>query len=446
MTTLTLAEKPSQARDIAKILGIKRAHDGYIELNNGDFVVWVIGHVLELLMPQDYDPAWAKWAWEHLPMIPPVWKHKVDKSPGKAKQFAAIKTLLKKVDRVVIATDAEREGELIAREVLEHCKYKGKIERLWTSSLVEADLRKALSNLLPGSATEALYEAAVARTHCDWTWGLSGTRAVTLGANVSGVTFPVGRVKTPTLAMFVRRNRDILKFDSKGYFEIEAKVTTVKGVVFKMLHSPAVEQRITSRDIALELVAKAKGHQGPLSVAKTNEVEQPPLPYSLPILQMEANKVFKFSARKTLKIAQQLYEKKATTYPRTDCRYLANSQVAEIPGVLEALHRRFPDAVASLHKKGVVTRASTFDDNKLVGHHALIPTSLPTDLDSDELLLFSLIAQQYLRTLAPECKFISTKVKLNANGVLFTTSGRTVTDIGWKSIKLVSVKGDGADE
>lgn len=437
MRTLFLAEKPSQARDIAAVIGVKRSCDGYIELITGDAITYAVGHLLELAEPQEYQESWGgRWSWGQLPMIPPQWKYQVNKKTSK--QFAVIKAQLKLADRVVIATDAGREGELIAREILEYCKFKGKIDRFWTSSLVASDIRRALDNLKKGSDTYPLYEAALARSHSDWLLGLSGTRAASLAANVRGDYFPTGRVKTPTLAMVVRRDLAIASFDSKTYYELEAQVQTAKGATFKMVHAPAAENRITAK-VDAELVRdKALAFQGPLKVEKTKESESPPLPFSLPSLQKDANRIFGFSASNTLKLAQMLYEKKVATYPRTDCQYLADSQVAEVGGVLAAIAKMFPEKVAALKAAGVNPRKTTFSDAKLVGadHHAIIPTSLSMFLEGAELQLYSLICVRYLQTLSQDCKSNNTRVTMDANGVLFKATGKTITDPGWRVHKL----------
>ncbi len=436
MTTVYLAEKPSQAMDIGKVIGIKGRGDGFLELVNGDFITWAVGHLLSLSEPQDYNEAWGgRWSWEQLPMIPDTWKYEVNRKTSK--QLTVIKGLLKKATHVVIATDAGREGELIAREVLEHFRYKGKVSRFWTSSLVASDIKKALDNLKKGEETYPLYEAALARSHSDWMLGLSGTRAASLAANVRGDYFPLGRVKTPTLALVVRRCEEVRNFNSKTYYELEAQVRTKRGAKFKMMHAPSEENRITKRDAAEALKAKALGAQGPLRVEKTAETEAPALPYSLPALQKDANRILGFTAKNTLKVAQALYEKKALTYPRTDCQYLANSQIAEVPAVLDVVAKRFPAAVAALRKAGVTTRKTTFNDAKLTDHHGIIPTALyAADLDGAELQLYSLVCQRYLQTLGPDCKFVSTRVTLDANGVPFKATGKTVTDPGWQALKL----------
>lgn len=445
MTTVIIAEKPSQAMDIGKVIGIKARGDGFLELVNGWCIVWAIGHLLELANPEDYTEAWAgRWKWDTLPMIPSQWKYNVNRKTSK--QLTVIKNQLKRATNVIIATDAGREGELIGRELLDYCKYKGPVQRFWASSLTAADIAAALKKLKAGSETAPLYEAALARSHSDWLLGISGTRAASLAADVRGDFFALGRVKTPTLAMVVRRDDAIASFDSKNYFELEATVRTKRGAVLKMLHAPDEANRITSKAQAEALLKKASGHSGPLRVEKTPESEQPPLPYSLPALQKDANRILGLSVANTLKVAQALYEKKATSYPRTDCQYLAESQIAEIDETLDVVAKRFASAVSSVRTMGITTRKSTFNDSKLTDHHGIIPTrQFVPELEGVELQVYTLIVQRYLQTLSPEHRYLATRVKMDANGVLFKASGRKTEQPGWTAIKLMSGK-DAADE
>jgi DNA topoisomerase III len=434
---LFLAEKPSQANDIANVLGVKRRGDGFIEVTGGDKVTFARGHFYELAEPQEYQDSWGGyWRWEQLPMLPDKFKMKPVRGAGA--QLKVIKDLLKAADTCVIATDAGREGELIAREILEEAKFKGKVLRFWTSSLTPKDIAAKLKTLLDGSETYPLFEAATARRNSDWAHGLNITRAATLASQHRGDYYPVGRVQTPTLAMVVRRNEAIKNFKPVTYYELEAVVRTAKGAEFKMLHAPDEEKRITEKSVAEQLVNKAQRHQGPIRVENASGKESPPLPYSMPQLQKDANRAFKFSPKKTLELAQKLYEKKAATYPRTDCQYLAASQKDDVPEILSRLRALFSGDVSKLQTMGVTLRDSTFNDAKLTDHHGIIPTSLNVSLEGEELQLFTLIAQRFLRTLAPDCLFNQTKLSLDANGVLFKASGRAVTSPGWTGIKLLS--------
>ena len=365
-------------------------------------------------------------------MIPGTWLYKPEKRTSA--QLKVLKTLLKDASRVVIATDAGREGELIAREILTYCKYKGRIERFWTSTLTPDDIRKALHTLKPGSETEPLYEAALARQHADFMHGISGTRAVTLAAG-DGQVYHLGRVQTPTLALVVKRHTAISTFEAKTYYELVAKVTTKSGKVITMTHAPDQEQRILNRTTAETLVEKVKGCTGPLRVVKEKGKEAPPLPYSLPALQKDADRILGLSAKNTLKVAQALYEKKIISYPRTDCRHLAASQKSDIPGILDSVKKLFSAEVDKLRDMGIVLRDSTFDDSKLSDHHGIVPTALSGQLEGVEFQLYSLVALRFIETLAPDCLFETTKVALDVNGVLFKASGKITRLAGWKAIR-----------
>jgi DNA topoisomerase III len=434
--TLYLCEKPSQARDVGAVLGIKRRGEGFMELNNGDVISWAVGHLLELADPEKQNPDWGgRWHWGQLPMIPDTWKYEVVSRTKP--QFNIIKGLLKTVDRVVIATDAGREGELIAREILEYCKWRGHIERLWTSSLVASDIKAALGKLRSNADTYPIYEAAVARSHCDNFYGYSGSRGATLAAAVRGDFFPLGRVQTPTLAMVVRRDLEIKNFNQREYFELEAQVRTKSGKSFKMMHAPDAENRITTKDEAERRKRQAERAQGPLKVEKNNGSEGAPLAYSLPALQKDANRIFGFTAKNTLKLAQALYEKKAATYPRTDCQHLAASQMLEVEDVLRVVERRYGSVVEALKRAGVVKRKSTFDDTKLTDHHGIIPTGQYVELEGAELQLYQLICQRYMQLLGPDCKFQTTRVTMDANGVPFKATGKIILDPGWTALKVI---------
>lgn len=436
MTTLYLAEKPSQARDIAEAIGLKSRANGYLEVAGGR-VTWAIGHLLEQAMPEEYDDKWGgRWSFSALPMIPDTWKMNVVRN--KVAQVKLIKNLLKDAREVVIATDAGREGELIARELLTYCKYRGPVKRLWTSSLVKSDIQKALKALKPGSATEPLHEAALARSRADWLYGMNGSRAVTLGAKHSGTAYPVGRVQTPTLALVVRRELEIRNFVPVTYFELEANVKTESGHQFTMQHAPAEDHRIRDASEAERRRQQALGAAGPLKVVKTSGKEAPQLPYTLPALQKDANKILGLSARSTLQIAQQLYEAKAITYPRTDCPYLATSQMAEVEPTLDRLESVFGAAVQALKKAGVTKRTSTFDDSKLSDHHGIVPTSAVVNIGEEARQLFALISERYLRSLAPDCLFDRTVITLDANGVPFKATGKSITSPGFRSVRILT--------
>ena len=439
--TVILAEKPSVAGDLAKVLCSAPQKSGsYIETRNGVFLTWAIGHLLEQAMPEQYNPEWKRWSWDTLPILVRDWKMQVrDKA---APQLAAIGKLLRGAPLVIIATDAGREGELIAREILDWHKYRGPLKRLWLQAMTQKDILKGFAQLKDGSATEGLHQAALARQRADFLYGINGTRATTLGIRHFKQMYPLGRVQTLTLYLVVKRAQDIKGFQSKEYYELQAEVKTAAGHTLKLAHAPREENRIYDRKQAQALADKAMGANAPLSVANTSEKESPPFPHTLATLQQEANKVLSWSAQKTLDVAQILYEKyKAISYPRTGCQYLSAAQKEEVPRTLEEVKQVMPEAVGILSSMGVDLRDKVFNDAKLEDHHALVPKD-PSSLtranlgaSSDEMSLYRLIALRYLRAMAPDMRFDKTAIKLDANGVEFSASGRVITFEGWRSLK-----------
>lgn len=431
-----LAEKPSQARDIAAVLGVVNKGNGLIEVKGGDVVTWARGHFYKLAPPEKLNPAWGgRWSWGQLPMVPDKFTLEAETSNGIKEQLRVIKGLLAKADTCVIATDAGREGELIAREILEEARYKGKVLRFWTSSLTPADIKRQLGNLMDGSKTIPLYEAAKARRNCDFVHGMSSSRASSIAANLRGTSFPAGRVQTPTLAMVVRRDEAIREFKSAVYYELEATAQTAAGAEFKMTHAPAESARITDEAEAKKLLRQAQGAAGPISVSTKLCRESPPLPFSLPLLQKVANKSLQFSPKKTLEVAQRLYEqKKVITYPRTDCQFLAESQKADVPGILVSLASLFGKSVSQVEREGAIMRPFVFNDSKLTDHHGIIPTGRNADLDPEEEKLFGLIAKRFVQMLGKDHQYNQTSVEMDANGVPFKATGRVTVDPGWTSL------------
>lgn len=432
-----LTEKKSVASDIAAVLGIKARSQFSIETLDGRTLVWARGHLLELVEPDDYSEAWAaRWNWDQLPMIPEKWKYRVVRGCGD--QMKAIAAVLKRATSVVIATDAAREGELIGRLILEHCKYRGPVKRFWASVLTPKGIKEALDTLRPGKSTENLLEAAKARSYADWLYGLTGSRAVALATRIRGGN-SLGRVQTPTLALLVHRQEQIDNFRQSTYYELEATVRTARGAEFKMLHAPSAEHRITNKADAEKLMKQAQGHQGPLRVVKEPGSQRPPLPFSLPTLQKEANRLLGLSAADTLKIAQTLYEAKFTTYPRTDCEYLGDKQKEEVPAILDAISENSPLRVLHLKDAGVLMRPSVFDNSKLSDHHGLIPTYLPArGLTGDTAKVYDLVCLRFLQSLAPDQRFDQTAVMMDANGVEFRAKDRVVTDEGWRALARIA--------
>lgn len=439
--TVILTEKPSVAGDIAKAISKSPTKtSSYFETESGVYLPWAVGHLLEQAMPEQYNPEWKRWSWDTLPILINDWKMQVrDKA---APQLAAIGRLLKNTPLVVIATDAGREGELIAREILEWHRYSGPLKRLWLQAMTQKDILKGFANLKEGSATEGLHQAALARQRADFLYGINGTRATTLGIKHFKQMYPLGRVQTPTLYLVVKRAQDIRGFQSKEYFELQAEVRTASGHTLKLMHAPREENRIFDRAAAQALADRAAGAQSPLSVVNTSEKEAPPFPHTLATLQQEANKVLGWSAQKTLDVAQVLYEKyKAISYPRTGCQYLSAAQKEEVPRTLEDVSQVMPEAVGILSRMGVDLRDKVFNDAKLEDHHALVPKDPSTllkaglDSNSEEMNLYRLVSLRYLRAMAPDMLFDKTAVKMNANGVEFSTTGKVITSPGWRALK-----------
>lgn len=430
---LFITEKPSVALDIGKIIGVEKRMDGYLITRSGDMITWVIGHMLEQPMPNEYSERWAaRWSWDTLPIVPDTWFLKpVD---SKKKQLSVIKKLLKESQAVVIATDAGREGELIARELLEYFKFNGKIERLWLSVMTDGDIRKALNNLLPGESKLGLYHAALSRQRADYVYGNSLSRGVSLAWNR---TTPIGRVKTPTLAMVVRRDLEIENFKPREYYELEANVRTKNNHELTLKHAPKDEKdRIFDRVEAERRLHLAEGAQGPLVVKRKSGADTPPIPYTLAKLQKDASSKLGLSAADTLKVAQSLYEKKVLSYPRTDCPYLSTAFQSDIPEVLKAVSNVLPGNVDSLNAMGHVFRRKVFDDSKITDHPGLTPTTYYTPLSGIEERLYKLVAVRFMQSIAPDRLYDGTRIDMDANGIPFSTTGKVITSPGWASIQF----------
>lgn len=432
---LYLCEKPSQAKDIANVLGVKSRAATHIETSDG-IVTWAIGHLLELAAPEAYGDAYSKWRYEDLPILPQPFR--VEAKDSTKSQLKAVGALIKRATEVVVATDADREGEMIARELLDHFKYSGAISRLWLSALDAESIRKGLARLKRGEETEGLYLAAMARSKSDWLVGMNLTRAVTLRLRQpteKGV-ISIGRVQTPTLALVVRRDREIENFKPRDYFEIVADVTATNGASVTLRHAPRDEDRILDRAIADSIAARAQGSNGPLSVTKETKTQAPPKLFSLSDFQMKANARFGWSAAKSLKIAQSLYEThKATTYPRTDCSFLPEEQASDVPTIVANLLSLTLFKGIQLGSPKI--RKTVFNTSQVTAHHAIIPTLLVPPLSAmsdDEANAYLMIAQSYLAALMPDYIYEQTRITLIAGGAAFTATGTVPTSLGWRSL------------
>lgn len=431
--TLILAEKPSVASDIAKVLGMVSRESGYFLLDGDVRATFAYGHLLEGGKPEDYSPALKSWSWTTLPWLPDT---RIMKPREKAKeQLAVIGKLLKGCPLVILATDAGREGELIGREILTWHNYTGPVKRLWLQATTAKDIRQGFDKLIDGKDKEPLWKAALARAEADQVYGINATRAATLALRQPSTVYPVGRVQTPTLSLLVRRMKDIEAFNAKTYYELAAEVVTDSGKVLTLYHAPDEANRITDKAVAKALLDKADQAEGLLNVVVGPGKEAPPLPHSLSSLQQEANRALSLSAQRTLEVAQALYDKKAISYPRTPCNYLSEALKDEVPSILSTIKAAHPAEVQRLMDMGVVLRASLFDDSKLEDHHGIIPKSIQP-LEGIEAKLFWLIARRFLQAVAPDCEFERTQIDLDANGVPFKTSGKQILKPGWRGIDI----------
>lgn len=442
MTQLWLCEKPSQAKDIANALGKCSRKDGYIETALGN-VTWCFGHLLQMANPEDYDSGLKSWNLESLPIIPAQWKMLPRRDA--AKQLKVIAALLKQATEVIISTDADREGEAIGRELLDHYKYKGPIKRLWLSALDEKSIKRAIEKIKPGAETAPLYQAAMARARADWLTGINLTRAATIAMGNNSGVLSVGRVQTPTLALVVRRDLAIEAFTPRVFYELVAEVATDAGAL-QMRHarpSTPEDKRIYSRDAAEVLAAQAKIDPfSPLAVSTDRKRQDPPKLFSLSELQKAANAKWGWTADATLKVVQSLYEThKATTYPRSDCSFLPEEQKADIPVILNNLAMLESLKAHALVKPQI--RDAVFNSAKVTAHHAIIPTTAPARLEAmseDERKAFFLIASHYVAALMPDYVYDRTTVSMDANGVEFKASGQITIAPGWRA--LLSLQGE----
>lgn len=439
---LYLCEKPSQARDIGRILNVTSRREGYLQ-GSGKQVTWCIGHLLEMSMPDAYKPEWKSWSLHSLPIIPDHWTLEVKKSVGK--QFRIIKKLLKNVDQVVIATDADREGETIGREVLQQCGYRGQVNRLWLSALDDRSIQKALNSLMPGHQTEALYQAGLGRARADWLVGMNLSRAYTLLGQKGGYdgVLTVGRVQTPTLKLVVDRDRLIEAFKPVAYFELTVILSVEKGwfraVWLPDKKSSDEEGRCLDPQLARGVAQKVLGHRGVIQKAQTKRMrEPPPLPLELSTLQQEASRRWSMGAKRVLDVAQSLYEThKAITYPRTDCRYLPTNQFSEVPTIVQGLVHGDPSMASLVSGANLSLRSRAWNDTKITAHHAIIPTAswvYVSGLSLEEKNLFDLIRRHYLAQFFPFFEYDQTMIETNVQKELFRASGRVTVIPGWKQV------------
>lgn len=431
MKSLVLAEKPSVARELARVLGCRQTHKSYLE---GDqyIVTWALGHLIELKMPEHYDNKYKTWNLEDLPIIPPKMGLQVIKQTNH--QYRAIESLMKRKDikECIIATDAGREGELVARWILEKAHWNKPIKRLWISSQTDRAIKDGFRNLKPGKEFDNLYHSAVCRAEADWLIGLNITRALTTKYKDP---LSAGRVQTPTLAMVMERETQIQKFTPKEYWTIKADIGP-----FTADWEKNNEKRLFDKEAAEKIVGKLQGTKAVIEKIDRKKKSDPqPLPYDLTELQRDANKRFGFSAKKTLSTLQRLYEQyKIVTYPRTDSRYLTSDMESTMLDRLQGMSSGYKDEVRPLiANKGKVLAKRVFNNEKVTDHHAIIPTEerlVLSNLDNDERKLYDMIARRFLALFFPAYEYETIQTVFQAEGETFKATETVIINPGFKQI------------
>jgi DNA topoisomerase-3 len=418
-----IAEKPSVAKEIAFVIGAKTRKDGYYE-GNGYQVTWTFGHFCTLLPPEDYNPQWKRWDLDTLPMLPDHFKTKLMRDTGVQKQFKIIKGLFKKASLVINCGDAGTEGELIQRWVIKEAAYKGAVERLWISSLTGEAIRKGFEDLKPASTFDNLFYAASSRAIGDWLLGMNATRLYTLKYGGYKQVLSIGRVQTPTLAMLVKRHHEIENFEPQAYWELH---TVYRAVTFKNItgrfdnpeQGQTLLQEITGKDLVITKVEKKDGK------------EYAPKLYDLTSIQVHCNNKYGFTADRTLKVVQKLYEMKVVSYPRVDTTYLPEDVYPKIPNILKGLtsYSQFTNQIL----KGKIRKSKkVFDDKKVTDHHAIIPTGEEQQLSGEQKQVYDMIVRRFLAVFLPDCKVAKTKVEAKVESVEFVANGKEIIDEGWR--------------
>lgn len=431
--SLVLTEKPSVGRDIAKLLGCNQKGNGCF-IGSRYIVTWALGHLVTLADPEAYGEKYKQWRLEDLPMLPKDMELVVIKETSK--QYAAVKQLLRQpdVEELIIATDAGREGELVARWIIGKAGWKKPIKRLWISSQTDKAIREGFNNLKPGKAYESLYAAAECRAQADWYVGLNVTRALTCKYNAQ---LSAGRVQTPTLALVVEREKEIQNFVPKGYWTINARV---QGFSLSWQDKGNGQNRMFDQKKAEQLVQKLRGHKGQVAeIKKEAKREQPPQAYDLTELQRDANRKYGFSAKQTSSIMQQLYEQhKLVTYPRTDSRYLSEDIVPTLPERLKTIAvGPYSELARRVLRTKITPTKRLVDNSKVTDHHAIIPTEQTVFLNKlspEEAKIYDLIVHRFIAVLSPAFEYEQTTVKVEIQGELFTAKGKIVKQKGWRSV------------
>ena len=457
-----IAEKPSVARDIARIIGASASRDGYME-GNGYQVTWTYGHLCTLKEPGDYTPAWKPWALTQLPMVPPRFGIKLIPEDHITKQFAVIEQLMQKADGIVNCGDAGQEGELIQRWVMQKAGATCPVKRLWISSMTDEAIREGFANLKDQQDYQPLYMAGLSRAIGDWLLGMNATRLYTLKYGQNRQVLSIGRVQTPTLALIVNRQKEIDNFKPEPYW--------VLATVYRDTTFTATKGKFTSKEEGEQAFALIEGK--PFTVTKVEKKEgkeQPPQLYDLTSLQVDCNRKYGFSAEMTLNLIQSLYEKKFTTYPRVDTQYLSDDIYPKCPQTLNGLYQTkfggvapYAELIKPIGGKPLKKSKRVFDTSKVTDHHAIIPTGIiPQNLSDAERKVFDLVARRFIGVFLPDCKYSTTTVIGEVRGeksevrdgheaedvIEFKVTGKEILDPGWRVVRedVRSKKEDGDDE
>lgn len=421
-----IAEKPSVAKDIARILGATTSHNGYME-GNGFQVTWTFGHLCTLKEPNDYTENWKHWSLSALPMIPPRFGIKLIDDDGIKRQFSVIERLMQAADCIVNCGDAGQEGELIQRWVMQKAQAKCPVKRLWISSMTDEAIREGFNSLKDQSEYQPLYVAGLSRAIGDWLLGMNATRLYTLKYGQNRQVLSIGRVQTPTLALIVNRQKEIDSFEPEPYW--------VLSTIYRDTLFTATKGKFTTKEEGEQAFATIADKPFEVtSVSKKNGNEAPPRLFDLTSLQVECNRKFSYSAETTLNLIQSLYERKLTTYPRVDTQFLSDDIYPKCAGILTGM-RGYEQYIQPLAGKKLPKSKRVFDTSKVTDHHAIIPTGVPASALSDmERNVYDLIARRFIAVFYPDCKFSTTTVLGKVEDVEFKVSGKEILKPGWRTI------------
>lgn len=421
-----IAEKPSVAKDIARILGATTSHNGYME-GNGFQVTWTFGHLCTLKEPNDYTENWKHWSLSALPMIPPRFGIKLIDDDGIKRQFSVIERLMQAADCIVNCGDAGQEGELIQRWVMQKAQAKCPVKRLWISSMTDEAIREGFNSLKDQSEYQPLYVAGLSRAIGDWLLGMNATRLYTLKYGQNRQVLSIGRVQTPTLALIVNRQKEIDSFEPEPYW--------VLSTIYRDTLFTATKGKFTTKEEGEQAFATIADKSFEVtSVSKKNGNEAPPRLFDLTSLQVECNRKFSYSAETTLNLIQSLYERKLTTYPRVDTQFLSDDIYPKCAGILTGM-RGYEQYIQPLAGKKLPKSKRVFDTSKVTDHHAIIPTGVPASALSDmERNVYDLIARRFIAVFYPDCKFSTTTVLGKVEDVEFKVSGKEILEPGWRTI------------